>query len=303
LAQGPIDTGRVVAPNDGPFARRSAAAILQEKDLSRLTTLFAALCLAPVLALAQTATPIDGRLKKIRDTKTIAVAYRTDALPFSFEDADKKPAGYTVDLCRTVVGVIERQLGAGTLNVQWVPVTTQNRLAAVANGQADMECGATTVTLGRMKEVDFSSLTFVDGTGILVRKSVGGNSLIDLANRKIGVIAGTSNERALNDALKAKVMNATVVPVKSRDEGLAQLESGAIDAFASDRILLLGLSFEPYAIVLPRGDWALRLAVNSALAQIYKSSALPELYNRWFGQLGRPNNDLQVIYGLGALPE
>jgi ABC-type amino acid transport substrate-binding protein len=285
--------------------------------LSRLTTLLAALCLAPVLALAQTATPIDGRLKKIRDTKTIAVAYRTDALPFSFEDADKKPAGYTVDLCRAVIGVIERQLGAGALNV---PVTSQNRLAAVAGGQADMECGATTVTLGRMKEVDFSSLTFVDGTGLLVKKSTGGNSLIDLANKKIGVIAGTSNERALNDALKAKVMTATVVTLKSRDEGLAQLESGAIDAFASDRVLLIGLaekakepgslalmvdaiSFEPYAIVLPRGDWALRLAVNSALAQIYKSSALPELYNRWFFQLGRPNTDLQVVFGLGALPE
>jgi len=288
--------------------------------LRRLTTLLAVLCLAPTLALAQTAMPLDGRLKKISDTRTIAVAYRTDALPFSYEDAEKKAAGYTVDLCRAVIGVIERQLGGAPLKVQWVPVTVQNRLAAVAGGQADMECGATTVTLGRMKEVDFSSLTFADGTGLLVKKSTGGNSLIDLAGKKIAVIAGTSNERAINDALKAKVMSATVVPVKSRDEGLAQLESGAIDAFASDRILLLGLaekakdpgalalmvdaiSFEPYAIVLPRGDWALRLAVNSALAQIYKSSALPELYNRWFGQLGRPNSDLQVVYGLGALPE
>jgi len=288
--------------------------------LRRLTTLLAVLCFAPTLALAQTAMPLDGRLKKISDTRTIAVAYRTDALPFSYEDAEKKAAGYTVDLCRAVIGVIERQLGGAPLKVQWVPVTVQSRLAAVAGGQADMECGATTVTLGRMKEVDFSSLTFVDGTGLLVKKTTGGHSLIDLAGKKIGVIAGTSNERAINDALKAKVMSATVVPVKSRDEGLAQLESGAIDAFASDRILLLGLaekakepgslalmvdaiSFEPYAIVLPRGDWALKLAVNSALAQIYKSSALPELYNRWFAQLGRPNNDLQVIYGLGALPE
>ena len=288
--------------------------------MRRLTTLLAVLCFAPTLALAQTAMPLDGRLKKISDTRTIAVAYRTDALPFSYEDAEKKAAGYTVDLCRAVIGVIERQLGGAPLKVQWVPVTVQNRLAAVAGGQADMECGATTVTLGRMKEVDFSSLTFVDGTGLLVKKSTGGNSLIDLAGKKIAVIAGTSNERAINDALKAKVMSATVVPVKSRDEGLAQLESGAIDAFASDRVLLLGLaekakdpsslalmvdaiSFEPYAIVLPRGDWALRLAVNSALAQIYKSSALPELYNRWFGQLGRPNSDLQVVYGLGALPE
>ena len=289
--------------------------------MSRRPFLVAALCLAPALALAQMAkAPFDGRLKKIAETKTISVAYRTDALPFSYEDAEKKAAGYTVDLCRAVIGVIERQLGGAPLKVQWVPVTVQSRLAAVAGGQADMECGATTVTLGRMKEVDFSSLTFVDGTGLLVKKSTGGNSLIDLAGKKIAVIAGTSNERAINDALKAKVMSATVVPVKSRDEGLAQLESGAIDAFASDRILLLGLaekakdpgalalmvdaiSFEPYAIVLPRGDWALRLAVNSALAQIYKSSALPELYNRWFGQLGRPNSDLQVVYGLGALPE
>ena len=286
-----------------------------------LRPLLAALCLVPTVVCAQmAAAPFEGRLKQIVDSKTISVAYRTDALPFSFEDADKKPAGYTVDLCRAVIGVIERQLGAGALNVQWVPVTSQNRLAAVASGQADMECGATTVTLGRMKEVDFSSLTFVDGTGLLVKKSTGGNSLIDLANKKIGVIAGTSNERALNDALKAKVMTATVVTLKSRDEGLAQLESGAIDAFASDRVLLIGLaekakepgslalmvdaiSFEPYAIVLPRGDWALRLAVNSALAQIYKSSALPELYNRWFFQLGRPNTDLQVVFGLGALPE
>src|SRR5678816_3007752 len=111
--------------------------------------------------------------------------------------------GYTVELCRSVIGVIERQLGVAPLNVQWVPVTVQNRLAAVAGGQADMECGATTVTLGRMKDVDFSSLTFVDGTGLLVKKTTGGNSLIDLANKRIGVIAGTSNERALDNALKA----------------------------------------------------------------------------------------------------
>jgi len=289
--------------------------------LSRLKTLLAALCIAPALAFAQTtAAPLEGRLKKIHDTKTIKVAYRTDALPFSFEDGDKKPTGYTVELCRSVVGVIERQLGVAPLDVQWVPVTVQNRLATVAGGQADMECGSTTVTLGRMKEVDFSSLIFVDGTGLMVRKSTPGESLMDMANKKIGVIAGTSNERALNDALKAKLVTATVVPLKSREEGLAQLESEAIDAFASDRLLLVGLaskakdpgalalladalSFEPYAIVLPRGDWAMRLAVNSALAQIYKSSALPELYNRWFAPLGRPTLYLEIMYGLGRLPE
>ena len=289
--------------------------------MSRSISLIAALCLAPALALAQTGNaPLDGRLKKIQETKTISVAYRTDALPFSFEDNEKKPAGYMIDLCRSVIAAIERQTGIVPLQVKWVPVTVQTRFAAVSGGQADMECGATTVTLGRMKEVGFSSLTFVDGTGLLVRSSTAGNSLMDLANKKVGVITGTSNERALAEAMKAKMINAQVVPVKSRDEGLAQLEAGTIDAFAGDRVLLVGLagkardpkslallgdalSYEPYAIVLPRGDWAMRHAVDAALAQIYKSSALPEIYNRWFGALGRPSPILEVMYGLGRLPD
>jgi glutamate/aspartate transport system substrate-binding protein len=289
--------------------------------MSRLNALFAALCLAPTLALAQMASaPFEGRLKKIHETKTISVAYRTDALPFSFEDNEKKPTGYMVELCRSVIGVIERQIGVTPLQIKWVPVTLQTRFSAISSGQADMECGATTVTLGRMKEVGFSSLTFVDGTGLLLRASTAGTSLMDLANKKIGVIAGTSNERALAEALKSKVVTAIVLPVKTREEGLAQLEAGSIDAFASDRVLLVGLaskskdpkalallgdalSYEPYAIVLPRGDWAMRQAVDAALAQIYKSSALPDLYNRWFGALGRPSPVLEVMFALGRLPE
>ena len=282
--------------------------------------LLAALSLLPTIACAQmAAAPFEGRLKQILETKTISVAYRTDALPFSFEEADKKPAGYTVDLCRSVVAVMERQLGT-SLQVKWVPVTTQTRFSAIASGQADMECGASTVTLGRMKEVAFSTLTFLDGTGVLIRASTTGNSLSDLSGKKIGVIAGTSNERALNDALKAKVVSATVVTVRSREDGLAQLEAGTLDGFASDRVLLLGLitkakdpkalallgdalSFEPYAIALPRGDWAMKQAVDAALAQIYRSSALPEIYNRWFGTLGAPGPVLETMFGLGRLPE
>jgi len=283
--------------------------------------LLAALFLAPTIAFAQMASaPFDGRLKKIQETKTISVGYRTDALPFSFEDADKKPTGYTVDLCRGVIAVIERQIGVSPLQVKWVPVTTQTRFSAIGSGETDMECGASTVTLGRMKEVSFSTLTFLDGTGLLIRSSTTGNSLLDLSGKKIGVIAGTSNERALNEALKASVLSATVVKVKSREEGLEQLEAGTLDAFASDRVLLLGLvskaknpkglallgdalSFEPYAIALPRGDWAMKQAVDAALAQIYRSSALPDIYGRWFGALGAPGPILETMFGLGRLPE
>jgi glutamate/aspartate transport system substrate-binding protein len=98
-----------------------------------------------------------------------------------------------------------------------------------------------------------------------------------------------------------------------------QLEGGSIDAFAGDRVLLVGPASkakdpkalalladalsEPYAIALPRGDWAMQQGVDSALSQIFKSSALPELYSRWFSPLGRPGTVLEVMYALGGLPQ
>lgn len=283
----------------------------------RATVAALALLLAPALASAQA---LDGHLKKIKDTKSIAIAYRSDALPFSFVDDAKEPAGYAIDLCRRVVNAIEQQIGVQGVQIKWVPVTLQTRIEAVAKGQADMECGSTTATLTRMKEVSFSTFTFVDGTGLLIKASSTAHSLSDLADKKIGVIAGTTNEKALNEALKRKAVTAKVVTVKSRENGLAMVESGEIDAFASDKTLLLGLapkakdptsltllvedlSFEPYAIALPRNDDSFRLAVNTGLARIYRSEAIVDIYKRWFGALGKPGVVLEINYLLGGIPE
>jgi len=283
----------------------------------RLAALTLALLLAPILGHGQ---PLDGALKRIKSAKSVAVAYRSDAAPFSFVDESKQPTGFSIDLCRRIVASIAQQLGVDGMQIQWVPVTTQDRMEVVEKGKADMECGSTSVTLARSKRVNFSSYTFVDGTGLLIKSDSTARQLSDLAGKKIGVIPGTTNEKALNDALRRLVINATVVPVKTRDEGLVQFEAGQIDAFASDRTLLLAmapkakdpksitllledLSFEPYAIVLPRGDDDLRLAVNSALAQIYRSGNIVEIFRRWFGALGKPGVMLEAIYILGAIPE
>jgi ABC-type amino acid transport substrate-binding protein len=281
----------------------------------RLAVLTLTLLLAPVLGVAQ-----EGALKKIKSAKAVAIAYRSDAAPFSFVDESKQPTGFSVDLCRRVVAAIAQQLGVEGMQIQWVPVTTQDRMEVVEKGKADMECGSTTVTLARSKRVNFSSYTFVDGTGLIVKTESKTRQLSDLGGKKIGVIPGTTNEKALNDALKKQVINATVVQVKDRDDGLARFEAGQIDAFASDRTLLIAmapkvkdpkavsllmedLSFEPYAIVLPRGDDDLRLAVNAALAQIYRSGQIAEIFKRWFGTLGKPGLMLEATYILGAIPE
>lgn len=276
-----------------------------------------AVLVAPGFASAQA---LDGHLKKIKDTKSIAIAYRSDALPFSFVDEAKEPTGYSIELCRRVVSSIEQQIGVQGVQIKWVPVTLQTRLDAVAQGQADMECGSTTVTLSRMKQVSFSTFTFVDGTGLLIKSASQARSLSDLSDKKIGVIAGTTNEKALNEALKRKVVNAKVMTVKSREEGLSMVESGQLDAFASDKTLLMGLSvkakepkslvllvedlsFEPYAITLPRNDDNFRLAVNTGLAQLYRSEAIVDIYKRWFGAVGKPGLVLEANYLLGGIPD
>jgi ABC-type amino acid transport substrate-binding protein len=283
----------------------------------RTTTLALALLLAAGSVHAQ---GLDGRLKKIAATKTITIAYRADATPFSFMDDKKLVGGFSIDLCKRVVNSIERQLNLQGLQIRWLPVTTQTRFDAVAKGQADMECGSSTVTLSRLKQVDFSSYIFIASTGLLVKSASGLRSLSDLADRKIAVIAGTTNENAIRAQLKRRQLSATVLPFKTRDEAFAALEDGKVDAFANDKLLLVGaarnakdqkslsllpdeLSFEPYGIVLPRGDAAFRLAVNTGLSQIYGSGEITEIFGRWFGAFGDPGPVIRALYIFGAIPE
>jgi ABC-type amino acid transport substrate-binding protein len=277
-----------------------------------------------VLALAvsgfASAQALDGRLKKIADTKTLTIAYRTDALPFSFLDEQKQPVGYTIDLCKRVASLIEGQINVKELQIKWVPVTTQNRFEVIAKGQADMECGASTVTLARMKQVDFSSYTFLDSTGLLTTAKAGINTISDVAGKRVGVVGGTTNERAVNDFNNRRKLGMTIVVLKTRGDGMVALEEGKIDAFAGDKLLLIGagvkskdpkalsllpddLSIEPYAIALPRGDAGLRLAVNSALSRIYREAEIMSIFDKWFAPIGEPTALMKAVFVFGIVPE
>jgi len=283
----------------------------------RLTAVLCALMVSAAALAAETHVPADSRLKSILARKVIRIAYRADARPFAFLNDAKEPLGYTIDLCKQVTKSIEQQFGSSELKIEWVPVTVETRFSAVASGKADMECGSSTVTLGRMKEVDFSNLVFVESTGVLVAATSNIHSFADMAGKKIAVVSGTTNERAVTEQVRAQNLSVTVVTMKDRDEAVAALEAGKVDGFASDKLLLAGaqikhpealtmlpddLSIEQYAIVLPRGDWALRLAVNTGLAQIFRTGKTADLFERWFFG-SRPGILLQALYALGRISD
>ena len=285
--------------------------------MCRFAMFVVALFASMASASAQTSIPSDSRLKSIIANKTIRIAYRTDATPFSFKNDKGEPAGFSLELCGLVTKSIGQQFGVPDIKIEWVPVTVQTRFSAISSGKADLECGSSTITLGRMKEVDFSNVTFVESTGVLVTRAANFHSFIDMAGRKVAVVAGTTNETAVNDQSRAHNLNLTVVTVKDRDEAIAALESGKVDGYAGDKLLLVGtqaqhpealallpddLSIETYAIALPRGDWALRLAVNTGLAPIFRGGAIFEGFKRWFGQVGlQPGVLSQAAWALGAL--
>src|SRR5579864_2453084 len=158
---------------------------------------------------ADTPVPGDSRLKTIVAKKVIRIAYRADDRPFAFLNEAKEPLGYSIDLCTQVTKSIGQQFGVPDLKSEWVPVTVQTRFSAVASGKADMECGSSTVTLGRMKEVDFSSFIFVESTGIIVAKAANVGKFSDMAGKKIAVASGTTNEKAVVEQLKIQKIDAT----------------------------------------------------------------------------------------------
>ena len=277
-----------------------------------------ALCVA--LSIGAYAQGGSGTLKRISETRSITLGHRTDSVPFSFVGPDKQPAGYTVDLCKRVVAGLQQQLKLAELKISWVPVTAESRMGAVAKGQVDLECGTTTATLSRQETVDFSNLIFVDGGGILLRVDHSAQRLADLGGKRIAVTAGTTAETRLPEVLKARMINAQVVVMKGESEPLAAVEAGKVDAYANDRVVLFSLavkskdaaklallnadfSFEPYALMLQRNDPAFRLAVNRALARIYATDAIGEIYHRWFGKFGAPSDLLLSMYYINALPE
>jgi len=258
-------------------------------------------------------------LAKLKATGQISVAFSGDSLPFSFVDGKNQPAGYSIDLCKRVIAQLGRAAGVPDLKVNWVVGTVAERLAMVASGKVDLECANTTATQTRMASVDFSSLIFLDGGGFLV-KGPAIQKFADLAGKNIGVIAGTTTEARLDAALKQRLVNAKVTKVKEGNEGLAMLESGSLDAFASDKIKLIGLaaqakdakllailpddlSIEPLAFALPRGDSSLRLEVNRALTQVYVGGEIETIFNQWLGALGRPSGLLAAMYLLNAIPQ
>jgi len=286
--------------------------------MPRLSLLPAALLVACAHAVPGPAPAPDSTLKAIKERKAMVVGYLKDAYPLSYEGPNG-PDGYSIDLCRRIGDEAGRAVGIEKLELRFVPVTLENRIDAVASGKVDIECSTSTATLSRMEKVDFTNLIFVDGGGLVVKKSTFIRNVAELADESVAVVPGTTTEKALRAALSQGNIRARVVEVPDHASGIAAVKDGKVSAYASDRIILVGqlieqrdaglglvpmqFSIEPYGFMLRRGDADFRLVANRALSRAYRSGEIANIFQRWFGAIGKPDETLVLMYLLNATPE
>jgi len=264
-----------------------------------------------------------GTLERIVERGEFRIGYNPDSRPLSFVE-NGEPAGYSVDICRRIAIAVRSHLNRRDLKVTYVPVSLAERFDAIANGDIDIECGSTTMTLGRMERVDFTLMTFVTGATLLSRGDARVADIDDLAGGRVAVIADTTTETALRAQLSENRINARVVEVDDSADGLQQLMDGDVDAYASDQVVLIGdalkildenpranfsfadelFSYEPYALMIQRNDADFRLVANRAIAQILRSGQYAQLFQKWIGSVGiEPSPMLLAIYQAQALSE
>lgn len=259
------------------------------------------LAIAGLMLLSSVTSAGAAELEKIRQEKTIYVAYRENSVPFSYLDGNKQPIGYSIDLCQRIAEAIRGQLKLPVLNVRYVAVTAESRLPTIVAGNASLECGSTTNTAERRKQVDFTIPHFISSARFLVRTEGGVTGLEDLRNKSVASNRGSTTIKNL-ERLNAEQLKALrIVETKDHGEAFELLSSGKVDAFAMDDVLLYGvranadnpaafrvvgkpLAVEPYAIVLPKGDQAFKRLVDDEMRRMITTGVLQQLYAKWFLQ-------------------
>jgi glutamate/aspartate transport system substrate-binding protein len=262
-------------------------------------------------------------LERIKERGVINMGHREASVPFAYIH-EGKVQGYSIDLCDKFVEAIKKTLEMPNITVKHVPVTSQTRLALIANGNIDMECGSTTNNLTRQKQVDYLSVTFITGTKIASKKDSGINEIEDLDGKAIAIVQGTTNEKAIKRIMKEKGLNIKIIPVKDHPQGWLALTSDRVDAYPTDDVLLYGLisksknpdqfqvtgrflSYDPYGLMVPRNDSTYRRIGIVVLADLMRSGEMLEIYNKWFNpgptNINMPISDrLRVAFENQALP-
>lgn len=239
-------------------------------------------------------------LQKIDLNNRIAVSYRESSIPFSYVPGpNARPTGFAIDLTESIVESVKKKLNKTNLEVEYVPVTGQNRIPLLVDGSYDLECGSTTNNAMRGKEVSFAVSHFYSGTRLLVKKVSNIKNYSDLNAKIVAIVAGSANEKVLRQHIADKKINIQVISGKDYSDAFKLVESDQAVALALDDILLFGLiansakpadyevvaetlQIEPYGCMMRKDDPEFKKLVDAAIVELMINGEFEKLYSKWF---------------------
>jgi glutamate/aspartate transport system substrate-binding protein len=250
---------------------------------------------------------LTGTLKKAKDTGAFTIGYRESSIPFSYLDDKQQPIGYAMDLCMKVFDAVKAELKMPNLKLNLQSVSSSNRIPLLQNGTIDLECGSTTNSVDRQKQVSFGPTYFVINVSAAVKKSSGIKSMADLAGKTISTTSGTTAVPLLKQYEKTKSADIKEIYGKDHAESFLLLTQDRVAAFVMDDILLAGqianssnpgeymilpesLRTEPYSMMLRKDDPQFKALVDKTIDGVMKSGEIHKIYAKWFTSPIPPKN-------------
>lgn len=252
--------------------------------------------------------------ERLKNGGQITIAHRESSVPFSYLDANQKPVGYAVDLCLKIAQAVAQKSGVKDPGVNYLLVSPANRIAAIEQGKADMECGSTTNNAERRQKVAFTVPHFITGARMLVPADSKAERIEDLQGKKLVSTKGTTPLKAVESANRERLLGITVLQAPDHGKAIEMVEKGQADGFVMDDVLLYGLAAnrpnpkalkvvgkflttEPLAIMLPKNDPEFKKLVDAEMKRLISSREIYAIYDKWFTQPVPPKN---ITLGLPA---
>lgn len=243
--------------------------------------------------LAQAATHLptgDATIQRIRNRGNLLIAgVLFDQPPFGYLDEQGEVTGFDVE----VVRALAQQWGVA---VQFTPVTPSTRLQSLVAGQVDLVAAALPHTYAAEALIDFSAHYFMDSPALLARSDTSLTTLPQLAEKTVAVVQGDSALPALQNALAAAGVEATLMPFHEYAPALLALKAGQADALLGHRAYITAIGAtapefgalfalpesHPFALGVAQGDAYFRNLVDATLRLLQEKGDLAALYRRWF---------------------
>ena len=274
------------------------------KPLGRALRALLAATLGMAAAQVDAASPV---LDRIQQRGAIVLAHRESSVPFSYLDGNRKPVGYALDLCLRLADVVKRKLNLPALKVEYLQVTPADRIAAIAEGRADLECGSTTNNAERREKVAFTVPHYITGARYMVRADSPITVLSQFEGRKLVSTKGTTPLKAIDKANRDGLLRIQILEAPDHARAVEMVEQGEADGFAMDDVLLYGLmagrpdpgklkvvgkflTIEPLAIMLSKDDAAFKRLADDEMKRLIHSGDAQRVYERWFLQPIPPKN-------------